>query len=241
MKYALVTGASRGLGEGLVDALLEKGFTVFAGVRDLDRYKQSEGYRKRKEESRFSPIQLDIEVKGQIVEAAAEICKETDQLHMLINNAGVNKNTATEGAKERVCTLTRLERAPLQKMFQANAISALELTQAVLSLLEKADQAFIVNISSDKSSFTNAGNSHGNYGYRASKAALNMFTECLTHDLPETVSTFAVEPGSVLTDMNPRGLITPKQSAKRIVAITERWDRTKNGKFLTYDGELHPL
>lgn len=228
MKIALVTGAGRGLGKGFIDVLSSKGYFVYAGVRDTSGFSDNEN---------IKFIQLDVGNDETVARVRDQIKAEKGQLNLLINNAGLNKDTATNGQIEKVTKLDSLERSLLQEMFNINAISPIMLIKYILPLMTEQN-SFIINISSNRASFTDTTNTVGNYGYRASKVALNMFTQCLLYDLPENVSTFAVHPGFVKTDMNPKGILTPKDAADRILQIIEDWKPDLNGKYLNNDGSL---
>ena len=160
---------------------------------------------------------------------------------MIVNNAGVNKDTATNNHKEYVCNLGSLKREDLLKMFDVNSISPLMILQKFPPLLT-SDPSFVINISSCRASFHDEfDNSTGNYGYRASKIALNMLTFCSVKDLPSNVKTFAVHPGSVKTNMNQQGDQTPYEQAEKIISITKNWKEEFNGRFLRYNGVEYPL
>lgn len=234
MKTVLVTGAGRGLGKGFVEYFLDQGFVVFAGVRVSSD--DSNGLKKR-ENLRVLP--LDVTSDDSISGAAEFISAETDHLDYLVNNAGVNKDTVTNNHKELVCNLADLDRKLLLEMFDINTVSPMIVLQKCLDLL-KGDPSFVVNISSNRASFGDDTNTSGNYGYRASKAALNMMTLSSLFDLPKNIKTFAVHPGDVKTDMNPEGDQDAKKQAGKIIAITLNWKEEFNGKFLKYSGEFYP-
>lgn len=159
----------------------------------------------------------------------------------MVNNAGLNKDSATNGKKELVCNLKDLDRKSLLKIFDVNTISPIMIVKTFLPLL-KSQPSFIVNISSGRSSYKDEYvNTSGNYGYRASKAALNLITFSSIFDLPKNVKTFAVHPGGVKTDMNPTGVHDPFQQAGKIIGITKNWKEEFNGKFLRFDGTFYPL
>lgn len=126
-------------------------------------------------------------------------------------------------------------------MFDVNAVSPLMVSKQCVRLM-KNDPAFIINISSDRASFKNAMvDSNANYGYKASKAALNMLSKVLVFGLPKNVSVVAVHPGGVRTEMNPGGALEPRPAAAKIHGIIENWDSGLNGQFVYNDGSLHPL
>ncbi len=231
MKTALVTGANRGLGLGFTEVLASRGHTVYAGMRRTDGFRASS--------PNIKAIELDIQDDTSIQKAAETIRSEVGSLDLLVNSAGVNKDTATSNHKELVSKLDSLDREALLLMFNVNSVSPLLVTKYMVPIMT-TQHCFIINVSSQRASFSDE-NESANYGYRATKVALNMFTAASLSDLPKNVQTFAVHPGSVKTDMNPWGEISPQESATSILAILDKWQPEKNGKFLNYDGTDYPL
>jgi NAD(P)-dependent dehydrogenase (short-subunit alcohol dehydrogenase family) len=233
VKYALITGAGRGLGKGFVDYLLDEGYVVFAGVRSIKpEFKNTEN---------LKYIVLDVSSDKSIDNALTKIKTGTQSLDLIVNNAGVNKDSVTDGRKEFVCDIKDLKRNMLLEMFSVNTIAPLMIVQKFLPFL-KSDPSFIVNVSSCRASFHDEfENNNPNYGYAGSKIALNMFTYGLVKELPNNIKTFAVHPGSVRTDMNIKGDQTPYDQAKNIISITKNWKEEFNGKFLRWSGEEYPL
>jgi NAD(P)-dependent dehydrogenase (short-subunit alcohol dehydrogenase family) len=233
MKYAFITGAGRGLGAGFVEYLSSNGYFVFAGVQVIKpEYQDSDT---------VEYVECNVADDQSIAACVAKIQVKTDHLDLLVNNAGINKDSATGGHKELVSTLGHLKRDNLLSMMNVNAVSPLMILQAFQPLLTNSP-SFVINISSDRASYHDEfDNPTANYGYRASKAALNMFTFCTTTDLPHNVKIFAVHPGSIKSDMNPVGSQTPLEQAERIVAITDNWMDKYNGKFMRWDGTYYPL
>lgn len=235
MKTAFVTGGGRGLGKGFAKYFLSEGFQVFIGVRNPNKVRDD------LRNKNLVAIKMDVSDDGSIKSAFEEVRKKTDYIDYLINNAGLNKDSATNGKKELVCNLNVLDRKTLLKMFNVNSISPIMILKFFLPLL-KSTPSFVVNISSARSSYKDEYvNKNGNYGYRASKAALNMMTFSSLFDLPKNVKTFAVHPGGVKTDMNPTGEHDPVEQAKKIIDITKSWKEEFNGKFLRFDGVFYPL
>ncbi len=104
------------------------------------------------------------------------------------------------------------------------------------------NNGLILNISSNRGSFHDENkNSTANYGYRASKAALNMLTLALSQDLPDGIFTVAVHPGGVKTDMNPLGPTNPVDAANDIIfTFVKSWQPNMNGGFYYSDGTNYP-
>lgn len=233
MKTALITGANQGLGYGFVEHLLEKGWKVFGGTRKITPDLPSH------ENLIWIPLELGSDES--IRNAVEEIKKHTSALDLLVNNAGLNKDTVAPNQKEKVSRLDSLDRELLHKMFDINTIAPMLVLKALLPLLSP-NPSFVINISSCRASFhDHMPISYANYGYRGSKAALNIMTHASVFDLPHTVRTFSVHPGIVHTSMNPTGTMEPKEQAKSIIGITESWNESKNGQFLNYDSEYYPL
>jgi NAD(P)-dependent dehydrogenase (short-subunit alcohol dehydrogenase family) len=132
-------------------------------------------------------ISLDVTSDQSISNAFDVISTHTKNLDVLINNAGVNKDTATHHKPEQVGVLGSLTRAPLQIMFNINTIAPFIILKTFLPLLMQ-DPSFVINISSRRASFQENGESAmANYGYRASKVALNMMTLASVVDLPQNI------------------------------------------------------
>lgn len=233
MKYAFITGAGRGLGKGFVDYLLEQDYFVFAGVREI-----KEDY-KNKENLEY--VVCDVSNDDSIQKCFETISSKTDSLDLIVNNAGVNKDSVTYGHKEKVSELKDLDRNLLLEMFSVNTISPIIITQKFLGLL-KSDPCFVINISSCRASTHDEFESgYPNYGYASSKSALNTMTHRLSKELPKNIKTFAVHPGSVKTDMNQQGDQSPYDQAENILNITKNWKNEFNGKFINWNGEEYEL
>lgn len=233
MRTAFITGASRGLGRGFVDYLLDSGYTVFAGVRKFPEKTDSN--------KNLVYIQLDVTDDTSIDLAVNNVSKLVNNIDLLINNAGISKDSTKLFDVNQVSRLDKLDRQSLLKMFDVNSISPMIILSKFLKLL-KSNPSFVINITSSRASYQDEyENQTGNYGYRASKCAINMLTFCSTWDIPDNIKIVAVDPGSVRTDMDPDGENLPYDQAKKIIDITRNWKDEFNGKFLRYSGELYPL
>jgi NAD(P)-dependent dehydrogenase (short-subunit alcohol dehydrogenase family) len=79
MKFALVTGSSSGLGLEITKSLLSSGFTVFGGSRSGTNF----------EHDNFYDVELDLNSEESVEEFFDTIREFTDQIHLVINNAGI--------------------------------------------------------------------------------------------------------------------------------------------------------
>lgn len=234
MKTAFVTGASRGLGRGFVEVLLDRGYRVFAGVRDLTVLDL------KSDALQLLPIELGNQTA--LLESLNKLKEQTNCIDFLINCGAVQRNSPELGGADATCKLGKLSSGALLKMFEINSVSPLIILQELLPLMN-VDPSYCINISSARGSLytDETENSSGNYGYRASKTALSMLTRASVFDLPKNIRTFSVHPGLVRTDMNPTGNISPKESAEKILAITQNWNDELQGKFLRNDGTVWKL
>ncbi|MCA9347011.1 SDR family oxidoreductase [Candidatus Saccharibacteria bacterium] len=232
MKYALVTGANRGIGRAFALELLARGYFVFLASRnenELEEFRNNDN---------IKIVKLDVSIDQDIENLAENILQSTGRLDLLINNAGVNEFNGSEQYD-----LEELTRGGLQRFLDVNAISPILIIKNLLPLLLKGD-ATVANISSCRGSFHDEyeeteWNSRG-YGYRSSKAALNMMNFCLATEFGDKLLTVAFHPGDVKTDMNPEGSDDPKENVQKMLDVLYGLDRKATGSFLNFDGSVYP-
>jgi NAD(P)-dependent dehydrogenase (short-subunit alcohol dehydrogenase family) len=219
----LVTGASRGLGLELARQLAARGGRVIAGVR---RPEEATGLRELSAEV----VPLDVTDAGSVAALAERL--RGRPLDVLVNNAGLG------GGAE---PLERLDVTTLDRYFQVNALGALRMVQAVLPNLRAGSRKLVVNVTSRMGSIDD-NSSGGYYGYRASKAALNMINRSLAIDLADDGFTCVVlHPGWVATDMGGMGAkLSPRESVERLLRVMDRLTRHDSGKFFDYTGHQIP-
>ena len=93
-RYVLVTGAYGGLGRAVVEALIEKGYAVFASDISIDETLQDE---------RLMPIHLDVTNDRSIFKAYQLISEYTDSLYAIINLAGIfYLDSIVEGEEDKL-------------------------------------------------------------------------------------------------------------------------------------------
>jgi NAD(P)-dependent dehydrogenase (short-subunit alcohol dehydrogenase family) len=82
----------------------------------------------------------------------------------------------------------------------------------------------------------------GSYGYRISKAALNMAMRNMHVDLhPEGFVTIAMHPGWVQTDMGgPQAPLRPEESVRGMINVIDRLKAEDGGRFFSYEGQELP-
>ena len=199
---ALITGANKGLGLETARQLGTLGYTVLLGSRDplkgevAARLLREDGLDAR-------VVKLDVNKQHDIDAAAAMIEGEFGKLDALVNNAGV---MLEKGWTKNVTSETTIEN--LRATFEANLFAVLAVTKAMLPALKKAPAARIVNVSSILGSVslqaTKGSPTYSTklFAYNASKAALNVYTISLAHELRHTkIKVNSAHPGWVKTDL----------------------------------------
>ncbi|WP_257448327.1 SDR family oxidoreductase [Archangium lipolyticum] len=219
----VITGANRGIGLELVRQYLARGDSVHAGVRtpesagELAALVEPSGGRLR-----ISACDVALETS---VRAFAD--SVNGPVDLLINNAGM---------RNRPDDLDQLEDAA--RTFEVNALGPLRVTRALLPMLRRARGAKIANISSGLGSIHD-NTTGGAYGYRMSKAALNMASRSLAQDLRgEGIVTVVLSPGWVQTDMGGTDAPTPvAESVAGLLSLIDRLTPEDSGSFFGFRGE----
>lgn len=219
----LITGANRGLGLEFARQYHEAGYDVIATAREPDAADELNGLGVRIE-------QLDV-TDAASMESLCERLGEM-QLDILINNAGIG-GPAT--------SIADADLDMVERIIQVNTIGPMRVTQALLPALRKGDRKIIVNITSAMGSI--ARNTRGiGYGYRESKAALNMFTRSVANELrDEGFRCITMSPGWVKTDMGgPNARLTPAESIGGMIKVIDGLTAQDSGEFFTHNGERLP-
>lgn len=222
-KTVLVTGANRGLGLEFARQYQAAGWRVIATARAPEAAIELQALGVR-------VLQLDVADAGSVQRLASSI--EGQPIDLLINNAGIFP---------RVSTLDETDFEDVARILAVNTIGPMRVTRAVLPNLRLAETRQIVSITSGLGSITN--NDSGRYyGYRESKAALNMFTRSLAVELKNDGFTCIVmSPGWVRTDMGgPNAQLSPEESIAGMRAVIDRLQPTDSGTFWNHDGQQLP-
>jgi len=186
-KYALITGATSGIGEATAKLFLKKGYFCFLTGRNIEKLKEIKNDFK---ENAFI-FQCDLMKEEERIKMAEFVFDGTDYLNVLVNSAGIIKNGNIENT----------EITDLKEMMEINLYAPFHLIKIFLPLLKKA-KGCIVNISSvtGKRAFPNV------LSYCISKAAIDHMTRCLALELaPYGIRVNSVNPGVVITNLHKRG------------------------------------
>jgi NAD(P)-dependent dehydrogenase (short-subunit alcohol dehydrogenase family) len=228
MRTFVITGANRGIGLGLTDYSLSQGNKVIAccrnpeGARDL--WELESAY-----DGRLKIETLDVAHDEGIKALADKLGYET--IDVLINNAGIMKSYSQ--------SFGDLDLKSIEEMWRVNTLGPLKVTKALLPALLKSKSPIVANITSRMGSIAD-NTSGGSYGYRMSKAALNMFNKSFSIDYPQILS-IVLHPGWVKTDLGGSSAPTEvMESAQGIYKIIVQAKKSDQGKFYDFRGSELP-
>jgi NAD(P)-dependent dehydrogenase (short-subunit alcohol dehydrogenase family) len=184
-KTCIVTGANSGIGRSTAITLAKNDYTVFATMRSLER---GEKLREIAQELNLEikEVELDVSDTDSVNQGINEILNQTDQIDILINNAGVGSNAVIED----------VDIESDKSVFETNFWGVVRCIQAVLPTMRQQKSGHIIQVSSIA----------GRVGlpaqpiYSSSKWALEGLSENLAHDLSSFgVRVSIIEPGVTRT------------------------------------------
>jgi 3-oxoacyl-[acyl-carrier protein] reductase len=179
-KTALVTGASRGIGEAIARRLADAGAHVVVAARSRERVQTIAG------EIGGTPLELDIAAPD--VRDRVRALIDQRAVDILVNNAGITEDDL----------FLRMKPEQWTTVMRTNLDSAFNITQEVVKKMIRARWGRIINISSVVGLMGNPGQTN----YAASKAALIGFTKSLALEIgSRSVTVNAIAPGFISTAM----------------------------------------
>jgi len=218
MSKVLITGANRGIGLELCRQLVSRGDEVIAVCRKASVELHSLSLRVIEG--------IDVSETSSISSLATQLGGE--KLDWLINNAGILS----------VETLDNLDFKAMEQQFRVNALGPLQVTAALLANLPGGSKVGIVT---SRMGSVDDNTSGGYYGYRMSKAAVNMAGKSLARDLEgRGVAVALLHPGMVSTDMTGGQGIPVEQSVSGLIQRMDALDISDTGSFWHAQGERLP-
>ena len=189
-RVALVTGASRGIGEAIARRFAAEGATILAGARNVAALERvvadiaGAGGRARAHA-------LDVSLPSSIDAVMKSALEEHGQIDVLVNNAGISEDNL----------ILRMSREAWDRVIATNLTGAFLLTQAVVKGMVRRRYGRIVNVTSVVGLMGNAGQAN----YAAAKAGLVGLTRSVARELgSRNITCNAVAPGFIATAMTDR-------------------------------------
>lgn len=186
-QIALVTGASRGIGQAIALELGKQGATVIGtatsdkGADAISLYLSSAGFKGK-------GFALNVNESAQTEQVLTAIREQFGEISILVNNAGITKDNL----------LARMSDEEWDDVLTTNLKSVFRLSRAVLRAMMKARAGRIINISSVVGSSGNPGQTN----YSAAKAGMAGFSKSLAQEIgSRNITVNCVAPGFIDTDM----------------------------------------
>jgi NAD(P)-dependent dehydrogenase (short-subunit alcohol dehydrogenase family) len=218
MGKILITGANRGIGLELSRQLVSRGDEVIAVCRSAGKELKSLNLR----------VIEDIDVCADQSISSLQTQLGGEKLDWLINNAGILS----------VESLDSLDFGTMEQQFRVNALGPLRTTAGLLQNLPSGSK---VGIITSRMGSVEDNTSGGYYGYRMSKAAVNMAGMSLARDLNDRgVAVALLHPGMVATDMTGGNGVPAEHSAAGLIQRMDALDLATSGSFWHAEGEQLP-
>lgn len=219
MTTTVITGANRGIGLELVRQTAARGDTVIAVCRKPSA--ELEALNVKIESG------IDVSVQEDVEELTRRLADTP--IDLLINNAGILSRQS----------LDSLDFDAIRRQFEVNSLGPLRVTAALRPQFK--DGAKIAIVTSRMGSLAD-NTSGGHYGYRMSKAAVNMAGVSLARDLRERdISVILLHPGFVRTDMtNQNGDVEPADAAAGLLKRIDELSLQTSGTWRHANGDELP-
>ncbi|NJM76371.1 MAG: SDR family NAD(P)-dependent oxidoreductase [Acaryochloridaceae cyanobacterium RU_4_10] len=241
--HALVLGATQGIGLGFVRRLLQD--PAIASISATYRTPEAAGELlalAQKHPERLQCLALDITQESEISETLTIIQTTTPKLHWVINCVGLLHDETMQPEK----SLQQLNTDRLLRYFQVNSIGAVLLAKHLVSLLKHSDRSIFATLSAKVGSIGD-NQLGGWYGYRASKAALNMFMKTAaieySRKCPNTIIAL-LHPGTTDTRLSKpfqrnvplEKLFSTERTVEQLWTVLNQLELSDSGQFFSWDG-----
>lgn len=246
-KNILVIGGNRGIGEGFVHQLMSRSDveSLFVTYRCretaqnlfnlVDLYPQ-----------KIIPLEVDVTQEGAIASSSKTIQSHVDKLHLVINCVGIlhEENLFPEKS------LKHINSDNLLRYFQVNTIPTALWAKHLIPLFKHSEKTIFAIISAKVGSIED-NRLGGWYGYRTSKAALNMLIKNIAIEynrIVKNTTVVALHPGTTDTNLSqpfqanvsPEKLFSVERCTQQLLSIINHLTPENNGQFVNWDGNILP-
>jgi len=224
----VITGANRGIGLELVSQYLADDWQVYACCRRPELATQLAGLALN---STLSIHQLDVGNPESVKKLSLALLEQP--IDLLINNAGIY------GGERQ--SFGDIDYDQWKQVLDVNTLGPYRVSTALANQVGNSERRLMVNVSSAMGSIERY-TTGGHYIYRSSKAALNMVTVNLAHDLRSRgITVLSVHPGWVRTDMGGSSAdISTQTSAAGLRQLISNSTIDDSGRFFSWDGSALP-
>ena len=220
-KWALITGASVGIGDCFARLLASEGYNLVINARSKDKLEERAEFLRKSYNIKVEVLAADLATECEKVESYIE----SHEIEVLINNAGfgLNQSFLSSPIEEEQRVLDVLVRAPMRLM------------HAALPQMRKRNSGVIINVSST-AAFIAGGH------YSAAKSYLTVMSESLhTQMLPTNVKVSSLNPGFVRTEFHQRagmkmGAIPSFMWLDGDFLVKKAWSDARKGKAISIPG-----
>jgi NAD(P)-dependent dehydrogenase (short-subunit alcohol dehydrogenase family) len=243
----LIVGANRGIGLGFVRKLGQD--PNFARIYATYRYPEAavELFElARQYPEKISCLQVEVTDEAQIAEATATIKEAVNKLHLVINCVGILHEESLQPEK----SLKSINSENLIRYFQVNSIPTVLLAKHLLPLFRHGEKSILAAISAKVASLSD-NQLGGWYGYRAAKAALNMFMRNIAIEYrrtsPRTIAV-VLHPGTTDTRLSQpfqknvpaEKLFSVERTVAQLLEVIDNLEEGDSGQFFSWDGSRLP-
>lgn len=234
----LITGSNRGIGLGLAQRYAAMGWTVYATARNpagADELNALDA-----QYDNMTVHELDVTDDAEIATLAKKL--EGKPIDVLINNAGMLGDIEKQNAQN-------IDYDVIRTIMDVNLYGPMKMTKAFLPHVKASEQKKILTMTSGLGSMTFTQRMGRFYGYRMSKAAVNMAMRAMHADLKGEADGLVIgliAPGQVQTELlfasgfRGPGSITVEESIDGLVGVIEKVTAENVGLPVNYNGDQIP-
>jgi NAD(P)-dependent dehydrogenase (short-subunit alcohol dehydrogenase family) len=221
-RTALITGASKGLGQAMACALAQAGARLVLVSRDAKKLEVT-AQTVRECGALADVFPTDVTDEQQVLALEKRVAETAGKIHILVNNAGMNNRKA----------VTDFTLAEWRQVLDTNLTSAFLMCRSFVPHMKGQGYGRIINMTSIMSHVALPGRT----AYAATKTALLGFTRALALELaPESITVVGISPGPIATEMNLPILQNPELNQQFIARLpVGRWGKVEEiGKLAVY-------